>query len=243
MSDVEYALADRIATITINRPAKRNAVDLAACNAIAALAAQSVGEGARVLVLTGAEGHFCAGADLGGVEDDGFRAAIRGALDAIRATPLVTMAAIDGFALGAGVQFSAACDLRVATPTARFGVPAAKLGLAVDHTTVQQVAAMLGGAQARAMLLACEEVTGQRAYDLGFVNRLGGLADAMAWAASIASLAPLTIAAHKLAVNRLEPSLADPDVVAAVERAWTSADLAEGRAAFAAKRPADFAGQ
>ncbi len=243
MTDVAYVIDGRIATITINRPAKRNAVDLAACNAIAGYAAQSVTDGARVLVMTGAEGHFCAGADLGGVEDDGFRTAIRGALDAIRATPLVTMAAIDGFALGAGVQFSAACDLRVATPTARFGVPAAKLGLAVDHTTVQQVTAMLGSAQARAMLLACEEVTGQRAFDLGFVNRLGSFDDALEWAAYIATLAPLTIAAHKLAVNRLEPSLADSEVVAAVEKAWSSDDLAEGRAAFAAKRSPEFSGQ
>jgi enoyl-CoA hydratase len=243
MTDVAYAIDDRIATITIDRPSKRNAVDLAACDAIAGYAAQCVDDGARVLVLTGAEGHFCAGADLGGVEDDGFRGAIRGALDAIRATPLVTIAAIDGFALGAGVQFSAACDLRVATPMARFGVPAAKLGLAVDHTTVQQVVSMLGAAQARAMLLACEEITGERAYDLGFVNRLGSLDLALEWAAFIATLAPLTIAAHKMAVNRLEPTLADADVVAAVERAWTSEDLAEGRAAFAAKRTPGFVGK
>lgn len=243
MTDVVYGTHDRIATITIDRPAKRNAVDLAACDAIAGYASQSVVDGARVLVITGAGGNFCSGADLGGVEDDGFRAAIRCALDAIRATPIVTMAAIDGFALGAGVQFSAACDLRVATPAARFGVPAAKLGLAVDHATVQQVASMLGGAQARAMLLACEEVTGQRAYDLGFVNRLGALDDAMEWATSIARLAPLTIAAHKLAVNRLEPTLADADVVAAVERAWSSEDLAEGRSAFATKRTPDFLGK
>lgn len=243
MTDVAYVTTDRIATITIDRPAKRNAVDLAACDAITRCVGQAVTDGARALILTGAGGHFCAGADLGGVEDDGFRAAIRGALDAIRSAPIVTIAAIDGFALGAGVQFSSACDLRVATSAARFGVPAAKLGLAVDHTTVQQVVSMLGAAQARAMLLACEELSGQRAHDLGFVNRLGDLADARAWADAIAGLAPLTIAAHKLAVNRLEPSLADPDVVAAVERAWTSADLAEGRAAFAAKRTPQFEGR
>ena len=127
------------------------------------------------------------------------------ALDALRATPIVTMAAIDGFALGAGVQFAAACDLRVATTAARFGVPAAKLGLAVDHTTVQHVVGMLGGAQARAMLLACEEVSGQRAYDLGFVNRLGSLGDAMEWAENIASLAPLD---HRRAQAGREPARA-----------------------------------
>ncbi|MDP1793745.1 MAG: enoyl-CoA hydratase-related protein [Acidimicrobiales bacterium] len=243
MSDVAYAIADCIATITIDRPAKRNAVDLAACNAIEGFAGQAVADGARVLVVTGAGGHFCAGADISGVEDDGFRAAIRAALDALRAAPLVTMAAIDGVALGAGVQFSAACDVRVATPSVRFGVPAAKLGLAVDHATVQHVTTMLGGAQARAMLLTCEEVSGQRAYDLGFVNRLGGLDEALAWAAEIAALAPLTIAAHKLAMNRLEPSPADQAVIDAVARAWGSDDLAEGRAAFASKRKPEFLGK
>ena len=241
MSDVSTTIDGRVATITIDRQARRNAVDAAACDAIGAAVRQSVEDGARAIVLTGAGGHFCSGADLG--EADRVRFAIRLCLDAFRAAPVVTIAAIDGFALGAGVQFAAACDVRVATPTARFGVPAAKLGLAVDHKTVQQVAMLIGGSQARAMLLAGEEIDGQRAYDLGFVNRLGTLADAHAWAAEIAARAPLTIAAHKLALNRVEAELADDDVAAAVNRAWASADLQEGRAAFTEKRTPNFTGE
>ncbi|MEY2399389.1 MAG: enoyl-CoA hydratase [Actinomycetota bacterium] len=243
MSDISVITENGVATITIDRPAKRNAIDLAACHAIADSVEQAVAAQARVIVVTGAGGHFCAGADLGGVEDEGFRTAIRRTLDSLRAAPVVTMAAIDGAALGAGVQLAAACDVRVATPHVRFGVPAAKLGLAVDHTTVQQVAMLIGGAQARAMLLACEEVDGQRAYDLGFVNRIGTLADAHEWATKIAALAPLTIAAHKLALNRLEPNLDDTDVIDAVATAWASADLQEGRAAFAEKRRPNFTGK
>ncbi|MBA2607495.1 MAG: enoyl-CoA hydratase [Actinobacteria bacterium] len=238
------AISDgQVVTITIDRPAKRNAIDLAACHAIADSVEAAAESKARVIVVTGANGHFCAGADLSGVEDDGFRAAIRRTLDSLRAAPVVTMAAIDGAALGAGVQLAAACDLRVATVGARFGVPAAKLGLAVDHTTVQQVATLIGGSQARAMLLACDEVNGQRGYDLGMVNRIGDLADAWAWADEIAALAPLTIAAHKLALNRLEPPPADQDVIDAIAAAWGSADLQEGRAAFAEKRPPIFGGK
>ena len=240
MSDVSTNIDARVATITLDRQARRNAVNEAACDAIGAAVQQSVRDGARAIVLTGAGGHFCSGADIG--EADRVRFAIRKCLDTFRAAPIVTIAAIDGFALGAGVQFAAACDLRVATTTARFGVPAAKLGLAVDHTTVQQVAMLVGGSQARAMLLACEEIDGQRAFDLGFVNRIGTLADAQAWAGEIAARAPLTIAAHKLALNRLEPDLGDDDVAAAVGRAWSSADLAEGRAAFAEKRTPNVSG-
>jgi enoyl-CoA hydratase len=241
VSDVSTTIDGRVATITIDRQSRRNAVDAAACDAIGQAVQASVEDGARAIVLTGAGGHFCSGADLG--EADRVRFAIRTCLDTFRAAPVVTIAAIDGFALGAGVQFAAACDVRVATPTARFGVPAAKLGLAVDHKTVQQVTMLVGGSQARAMLLASEEIDGERAYDLGFVNRLGTLADAQAWAAEIAARAPLTIAAHKLALNRVEVELADEDVVAAVNRAWSSADLAEGRAAFAEKRTPNFTGE
>jgi enoyl-CoA hydratase len=241
MSDVVSVADDRVVTIIIDRPDRRNAVDVAACDAIADAVDAAVAGGARAIVLAGANGHFCAGADIAEIADVGV--AIRRCLDALRSAPIVTLAAVDGFALGAGVQLAVACDLRVATPTARFGVPAAKLGVAIDHTTVQQVAGMLGGSQARALLLASEEIDGQRAYDLGFVNRLGGLADAQQWAAEIAARAPLTIAAHKLALNRLEQPLSDQDVIAAVNRAWSSADLQEGRAAFAAKRTPRFSGE
>ena len=241
MSDVSTSIDGRVATITIDRQARRNAVDAAACDAIGAAVRQSVADGSRAIVLTGAGGHFCSGADIG--EAERVRFAIRSALDTFRAAPVVTIAAIDGFALGAGVQFAAACDVRVSTATARFGVPASKLGVAVDHTTVQQVAMLIGGSQARAMLLAAEEIDGQRAYDLGFVNRLGALADAQAWAQEIAARAPLTIAAHKLALNRLEADLADEEVTAAVNRAWASDDLKEGRAAFGEKRTPNFRGE
>jgi enoyl-CoA hydratase len=243
VSDVSVITSDRVATITIDRPARRNAVDVAACDAIAAAVASALDDGARAIVLTGAGGHFCAGADLGGSEAEGVRHAVRRCMDVFRAASIVSIAAVEGVALGAGVQFAAACDLRVATPTARFGVPASKLGLAIDLKTVQQVAALAGASTARAMLLSAEEVDGARAYALGFVNRLGDLAAAQSWAAEIAARAPLTIAAHKLALNRLEPELHDDDVAAAVERAWASSDLQEGRAAFAGKRTPTFTGE
>ena len=137
-------------------------------------------------MLTGAGGHFCSGADLGGVEDIAFTDALGAPSTGCARRRLVTIAAVDGVALGAGTQLAVSCDLRVATPAARFGVPAAKLGLAVDHETVRRLAQLAGDGTARAMLLAAEVLDGEALHRTGFVQRLGGLDDALAWAAEIA---------------------------------------------------------
>jgi enoyl-CoA hydratase len=232
-----------VGLLTIDRPERRNAVNLEACESLLAEIDQHIAGGARVIVLTGAGGHFCAGADLSGVEGDDFRASLRRLLDRMTAVPVLLIAAVDGAALGAGTQLAVACDLRVATADARFGIPAAKLGLMVDHWTVQRVALLAGHGPGRAMLLAAEEISGSTAATLGLVQRVGGLDDALAWADEIARLAPLSIAGHKLALNRLEPALDDADVADAVRRAWASADVAEGMAAFRERRPPDFKGE
>jgi len=232
-----------VVLLTIDRPDRRNAVDLDTIGALAeALDGARATAATRVVVLTGAGGHFCSGADLGGVEDAAFTDALGRALDGLRAPELVTMAAVDGVALGAGAQLAVSCDLRVATPTARFGVPAARLGLAVDHETVRRLAQLAGDATARAMLLAAEVVDGEAAHRTGFVQRLGGLDDALAWGEAMAELAPLTLAAHKLALERAPARADDPDVADARRRAWASADLQEGLAAFGDRRPPRFRG-
>ncbi len=233
----------RVRLLTIDRPDRRNAVDHDTIAAIGAAVIEACADDAvRVVVLTGAGGHFCSGADLGGVEDAAFADALAAALGALRSPRLVTMAAIDGVALGAGAQLAISCDLRVATPDARFGVPAAKLGLAVDHETVRRLAQLAGDGTARAMLLAAEVVDGDTAHRTGFVQRLGGLDAALAWAAEVAVLAPLTIAAHKLALEATPVRADDPDVADARRRAWSSDDLQEGLAAFRERRPPDFRG-
>jgi enoyl-CoA hydratase len=114
----------------------------------------------------------------------------------------------------------------------------------VDAPTVERLAALVGGSVARAVLLAAEVLDGEAAHRLGLVARLGDLDAALAWAEEIAALAPLTVAGHKLALERLTPRAEpDPDVAAAFARAWASADLAEGRAAFAERRPPQFRGE
>jgi enoyl-CoA hydratase len=232
-----------VALLTVDRPERRNAVDLEALDQL--LEAHRRTEGARVVVLTGAGGHFCAGADLSGVEDPAFTERLRAVLATLRDDPRPSIAAVDGSALGAGTQLAVACDLRVATPGARFGIPAAKLGLAVDRWTVERLALLAGHGPARSMLLAAEVLGGEEAAALGLVQRVGDLDAALAWADEITALAPLAIAAHKAALASLEGPVAAgaDDVARAAARAWSSEDLQEGMAAFRERRLPHFHGR
>lgn len=225
-----------VALLTIDRTERRNALDIDTVRHLTDAVRDA--HDARVLVLTGAGGHFCAGADLGGVEGEHFVEALRNLLLALTSASQPVLAAVDGAALGAGTQLAVACDLRVATPAAKFGIPAAKLGLMVDHWSVHRLTALAGEGPARAMLLAAEVVSGEDAHRFGFVQRLGDLDAALAWATEIAALAPLSIAGHKLALNGAPRE----EFQAAFARAWASDDLAEGMAAFRERRPPEFRG-
>ncbi len=233
-----------VAVVTLDRPERRNALDHATLAELTAVLDAVAAAPTRALVLTGAGGHFCAGADLTGVEDASFATLLQGVLDRLRDLSFPTIAVIEGAALGAGTQLAVACDLRVATAAATFAIPAARLGLMVNHWTVQRVSSLVGPSTARAILLAAEVISGDRAFHLGLVNREGSLPEALAWAEVIATLAPLTIAGHKLMLNRLEALPAhDGEIHAAFTRAWESADFAEGIDAFRSRRTPTFRGE
>ena len=233
-----------VALVTIDRPERRNAVDHETLLALKRVQGEAIAAGARCLVLTGAQPAFCAGADLGGVESGEFAVALSAALRGFTELSIPTIAAIDGPALGAGMQLVVACDLRVATERSVFGVPAAKLGLAVDHWTIDRLAREMGGSIARAMLVVATTYRADQLVAAGGVHRLGDLDDALSWAAEIAGLAPLTMATHKLGLERIgRSSSAHPDFERAREATWSSADAAEGRAAFLAKRSPNFTGK
>jgi len=229
-----------VAVVTIDRADRRNAVDREHVERLHAAIQAAVAERRRVVVLTGAGGHFCAGADLTTLEDQSFAVGLRELLDALEHPAIVTLAAVDGAALGAGTQLATACDLRIATPAARFGIPAGKLGLMVDKKTVVRLVSTVGDSMARAMLLGAEVVDGDRAVALGLAQRAGDLEAALAWADEVAALAPLSSEGHKLGLE----SPADHDGYRkAFDRAWASADLAEGQAAFREKRLPRFEGR
>jgi len=241
---IRTTVVERVTLLTVDRPERRNALDLDHCVALHRAVDEAVAAGARALVVTGEGTAFCSGADLGGVYGEAFREALYGMLGAITAAPVPVIAAINGPAIGAGTQLAIAADLRIAGPTARFGVPTAKLGLAVDFWTVRRLALLAGGGAARALLLACDELDLDAAERAGLVQRRGDLDDALAWAAYLAGLAPLTLAYNKLALEQaLEADGPDDATLAAFERCWASDDFAEGRAAGAERRPPRFQGR
>lgn len=228
--------------VTIDRPERRNALDIEHCRALHEAISEAA-RGFRVVVLTGAGSAFCAGADLGEAYTTEFRSTLRGLLQLMGDVSVPIVSAVNGPALGAGTQLAIAGDLCVVGPGARFGIPAGKLGLAIDHWTVRRVVHLLGGSVARLLLLAGEELDADAALACGLAHRAGSPAEAADWAERIARLAPLTLAAHKLAIERPAPSADYPEVIAAVKAAWGSEDFVEGLAAFRERRAPRFEGR
>ena len=228
---------DRVGVITIDRPTRRNALDHATLLELLGVQREVNAAEPRCLVLTGAPPAFCSGADLTGVESGEFLTTLAEVLAGFSELPIPTIAAIDGAALGAGTQLAIACDLRVATPGSVFGIPAVKLGLAVDQWTIDRLAREFGASTARSMLLAASTYGAEELHRSAGIHRLGDLHDAMQWANELTKLAPATIAAHKLGLAN------DQRFEAAHQAAWSSVDAAEGRAAFLEKRAPNFLGR
>jgi enoyl-CoA hydratase len=233
----------RVGTIELDRPERRNALDVDTCERIVAACAALREQQVRAVVVTGAGTSFCAGADFGEVYGEGFRDALTAALQAVHTLPVPTVAAVNGPAIGGGTQLAVACDLRVATETAVFAIPTARLGLAVDPWTIRRVAQLAGGGTARSLLLACEQLGAAHAFGRGLVDRIGDRAVAHGLAAELATLAPLTLAYNTLVLNRTPPVPDEPELLAAFEGVWASSDREEGRAARTAKRVPEYQGR
>jgi enoyl-CoA hydratase len=157
------------------------------------------------------------------------------------------VAAVNGAAIGAGTQLAIAADLRVVAPQARFAVPTARIGLAVDPWTIHRLALLAGNGTARRLLLACDPLDADAALACGLADLAGSADDAIAYADGMSTLAPLSIAYSKRVLNTVfEPALDDgatKDLDAAFEACWASADFAEGRRSRAERRPPVFQGR
>jgi enoyl-CoA hydratase/carnithine racemase len=246
-----------VATVTINRPQKRNALTLAMWRDLARLFEGFADDPAvRVAILTGAGGHFCAGSDIAefaelrrnDAEGAVYERAVDAAADAIAALAKPTIAAIDGACIGGGCGLALACDLRWASSGARFAITSAKLGLVYGHRETRNLARAVGWASAKRILFAgepfgCEAAIGYRLVD----ERVDGpaLPAAQAFAAKIADNAPLSVAGSKQMLAMIMAGTDDPEgaeLRAIMDRALASADYREGRAAFAERRKPAFTG-
>lgn len=249
---IRWQVDGLVGVATIDRAQRRNALTAGACDE---LRGHLAGEGGlRAVVITGSGSAFCAGADLGArfaQGEDEFRPAFERLLAEVAGYRAPVVAAVNGPALGAGTQLVVACDLRVATRGATFGIPAPKLGVMVSPENVFRLALLVGQAHARDILLTGRSIGAGEALRMGLVHRLAddALEAALSWARDIAVLAPLTVAGHKAALNALARHMSlsggeEADALAALEAgAFASEDLAEGLAAFAEKRPPSFGGR
>src|ERR1700739_4653752 len=235
---------EAVMTIELHRPERRNALNSQLVEELRE-AMLKAGDGSiRAVVLTGQGTVFCAGADLSG---DAFAADYPDRLIELHkvmdAVPLPLIGAINGPAIGAGLQLAMRCDLRVVTPDAFFQFPTSKYGLALDNWSIRRLSSLVGHGRARAMLLTAEKLTAEVALQTGMANRIGTLADAQAWAAEIAGLAPLAIQHAKRVLND-DGSYEDqwPEHKELFDRAWASQDVIEAQVARIEKRPPRFQG-
>ena len=236
--------AEALMTIELQRPERRNALNSQLAEELREAVLKAGDGSVRAIVLTGQGTVFCAGADLSG---DAFAADYPDRLielnRAIDAAPMPVIGAINGPAIGAGLQVAMVCDLRVVAPDAFFQFPTSKYGLALDNWSIRRLSSLVGHGRARAMLLTAEKLTADEALQTGMANRIGTLADAQAWAAEIAGLAPLAIQHAKRVLND-DGAYEDqwPEHKELFDKAWGSQDVVEAQIARVEKRPPRFQG-
>jgi enoyl-CoA hydratase/carnithine racemase len=258
--------ADGVARLTISNPQRRNALDHAILDRLTELLGSL---DARCVVLTGTQGMFSSGYDIGdlaaetagGASQDGFAARAErlvahpfsAALEALGAYPGATVAALSGPTIGGGLELALSCDLRVARDGIRLGMPPARLGLVYSHTGLRRFLDAIGEPRTRELFLLGRDVDAATALSWGLVNRVVGeheLQDtALELAGELAANAPLSIAGNKRVLRELLAAAGtlDPDtereLIALREACFSSEDLREGVRAFAEKRPARWKGR
>ena len=243
--------APHVACLTIDNPAKRNALDHAILDAIAETVPRLE---ARCLLITAAGPVFSAGYDIGGLPKDEFAHQAEAlvahpfhdAIGALEAFPFPSVAALNGHTIGGGLELALSCDLRLASEDAKLGMPPARLGLVYSHTGVRRFLDAVGAARTRELFFSARNVSAQHAERWGLVNEVVP-ADELAergveYAAEIAALAPLSQRGNKRVIGELlaaEGAL-DPEtereLVELREACFRSDDFYEGVNAFAEKR-------
>jgi enoyl-CoA hydratase len=246
-------IADGILTITLNRPAAKNAANKALAEGVAAAIDELENNPElRVAILTGAGGTFCSGMDLKAfvtgelpiVEGRGFA----GICEYMGKKPLI--AAVEGYALAGGFEVAISCDLIVAAEDSKFGIPEVKRGLAAGAGGLAKLPKQIPSRIAKELALTGDFISAQRAYDLGLINQVvpsgTALQAAKELAKKIAANGPLAVAASKQVVDRAQDwsngeMFAKQSVI--VQPIFTSEDAIEGATAFAEKRAPQWKGR
>ncbi len=258
MSDgsVDFRQDGPVARITFDRPAARNAMTWEMYAELGAICARLAADrSARVVVFRGAGGKaFVAGTDIGGFVDFttgeqgiAYENEMDGYIRAVEVLPMPTIAMVEGFAVGGGLAIAAACDFRVATPDARFGAPIARtLGNCLSAKGYARLAAVLGIARAKRLLLLGELIGAEEAKAAGFVydvvqpDAIDAAVDELC--ARLASNAPLTQSVSKEALLRLTDANL-PAMDDLIGRIYGSQDFRRGVRAFLDKTKPDWSGK
>ena len=250
--------APGVSRLTISNPGKRGALDHAILDGFAELLPQL---DARCVIITGEGTTFSAGYDIGDLPaavfaDEAEKLVAHpfaAALEAIEAFPYPTVAALNGHAIGGGLEIALSCDLRIAVGTIALGMPPAKLGLVYSHTGIRKFIDAIGAPRTRELFLTGRRIDARTARAWGLVNAVAEpdrlAEEALELAVEMAGNAPLAQVGNKRVIravleaqSRIEPEL-EQELIELRRTCFSSEDFQEGVRAFAEKRPPKWKGR
>jgi enoyl-CoA hydratase len=252
-----YRKEGAVAVVQINRPQKKNSLNTELRHEMESVLKEIANDRAiRAVVLTGGEEIFCAGADISEIEgtasaEDAYTHAreFQILFDQLETLPQPVVAAVSGYALGGGCELALACDFRIASETARFGLPEIKIGAFPGGGGTQRLPRLIGVTKAKEMILLGDPINAQDALSAGVVTKVVAkenlLTEAQQLATKLATLPRLALQASKMLINKSQ----EMDLTSGLEmEARTfggiahTHDLAEGTKAFMEKRKPNFTG-